>query len=371
MSITSTEKKRRFIMFALLGLAVAAVIVVGSMMLFAPKKPPASATLATARTDAVKGQAGGEGSEEYNKKLEAHDQQKANSALAAGESFIPTPVGTKTPAVTKKADTAPPPPPVAPPRVAPVQPPRTDNTLQKRMMEDLAALDAKLSSASVEQGKVVFVHDFSKDKPLPPPAAVAADGETVPATVLTLRPGDLLYAVIDTGVNSDVPSAVMATVASGKLKNARLLGKFQRFEERLVLAFSRVILPDGSDAQIEGYAVDPATSETSVASSVDTHFFSRWGGLVASAFLEGLSNAKKYSGAQSTVYGGYGGGMNNQATDQMVWNTYSPADQAWIAAGKVGEKAGKIFEKNFDRPPTVSLESGTAVGILVLNVKAR
>ena len=101
----------------------------------------------------------------------------------------------------------------------------------------------------------------------------------------------------------------MATVASGKLKNARLLGKFQRFEERLVLAFSRVILPDGSDAQIEGYAVDPATSETSVASSVDTHFFSRWGGLVASAFLEGLSSAKKYSGAQSTVYGGYGGGM--------------------------------------------------------------
>ena len=55
----------------------------------------------------------------------------------------------------------------------------------------------------------------------------------------------------------------------------------------------------------------------------------------------------------------------------MVWNTYSPADQAWIAAGKVGEKAGKIFEKNFERPPTVYLESGTVVGILVLNVKAR
>ena len=367
MSITSTEKKRRFIMFALLGVAVAAVIMVGSMMLFAPKKPPASANLGTARTDAVKGQAGGEGSEEYNKKLETHDQQRANAALTAGDSFIPTPVGTKTPAVTRKQDTPPPPPPVAPPRVAPAQAPRTDNTLQKRMMEDLAALDAKLSSVSVEQGKVVFVHDFSKDKALPAPAAVSAAGETAPASVLALRPGDLLYAVIDTGVNSDVPSAVMATVASGKLKNARLLGKFQRFEERLVLAFTRVILPDGSDTQIEGYAVDPATSEASVASSVDTHFFSRWGGLIASAFLEGLSNAKRYSGSQSTIYGG----MNGQTTDQMVWNTYSPADQAWIAAGKVGERAGKIFEKNFERPPTVTLESGTALGILVPNVKAR
>ena len=367
MSLTSTEKKRRFFMFALLGLAVAAVIVVGSMMLFAPKKPPASANLGTARTDAVKGQAGGEGSEEYNKKLEAHDQQKANSALAAGESFIPAPVGTKSPVVTRKPDTPPPPPPVTPPRVAPAQAPRTDNTLQKRMLEDLAALDAKLSSVSVEQGKVVFVHDFSKDKPALAPAAITGGAEQASGTTLTLRPGDLLYAVIDTGVNSDVPSAVMATVASGKLKNARLLGKFQRFEERLVLAFTRVILPDGSDAQIEGYAVDPATSEASVASSVDTHFFSRWGGLIATAFLEGLSNAKRYSGSQSTIYDG----MNGQTTDQMVWNTYSPADQAWIAAGKVGEKAGKIFEKNFDRPPTVYLESGTAVGILVLNVKAR
>ena len=371
MSLTSTEKKRRFIMFVLLGLAVAAVIVVGSMMLFAPKKPPASANLGTARTDAVKGQAGGEGSEEYNKKLEAHDQQKANSALAAGESFIPTPVGTKSPVVTRKPDTPPPPPPVTPPRVAPAQAPRMDNTLQKRMLEDLAALDAKLASVSLEQGKIVFTHDFSKDKPAPTPAAITGSAEQPSGTALALKPGDLLYAVIDTGVNSDVPSAVMATVASGKYKNARMLGKFQRFEERLVLAFTRVILPDGSDVQIEGYAVDPATSEASVATSVDTHFFSRWGGLVASAFLEGLSNAKKYSGAQSTVYGGYGGGMNNQATDQMVWNTYSPADQAWIAAGKVGEKAGKIFEKNFDRPPTVYLESGTPVGILVLNVKAQ
>ena len=55
----------------------------------------------------------------------------------------------------------------------------------------------------------------------------------------------------------------------------------------------------------------------------------------------------------------------------MVWNEYSVEDQSWIAAGKVGEKAGKIFEKGFDRPPTVRLESGTPVGVLVLNVKGR
>lgn len=90
MSITSTEKKRRFIMFALLGVAVLAVLVVGSMMLFAPKKPPVTTNIASTRSDAIKGQAGGEGSDEYNKKLEAHDQQKANAGACRGGNFIPT-----------------------------------------------------------------------------------------------------------------------------------------------------------------------------------------------------------------------------------------------------------------------------------------
>ena len=246
--------------------------------------------------------------------------------------------------------------------------PRTDNAMLKRMMEDLDALDAKLSAVSVGEGKIVYLREFSEEAPAATPVATTAEttqGATTPPAV-TLKPGDLLYAIMDVGVNSDVPSAVLATVSSGAYRNARLMGGFQRHDERLVLAFNRAVLPSGETIQLEAYAVDPATSEASVASSVNTHFFSRWGGLVASAFLEGLGSAKRYSGAQSTIYGSGG-----DTTDQMVWNTYSVEDQAWIAAGKVGEKAGKIFEKGFDRPPTVRLESGTPVGVLVVNVKDR
>ena len=365
MSITGTEKRRRFILFSLLGLVIAGGIVFVSFALFAPEKPASTAKMPAARSEAVKGQAGGEGSEEYNRKLETHDEQKADAALKGGESFIPTPVGRKNPLVTPKATTPPVPPPVAPVRTTPVQAPRTDNAMLKRMMEDLAALDTKLTSVSAGEGKIVWQHDFSKDERALPVEKTVNAGTPDPAPAnIGIQPGDLLYAIVDTGVNSDVPSAVMATIVSGKHRDARLLGKFQRFEERLVLSFSSVILPSGERLQVEAYAVDPSTSEASVASSVDTHFFSRWGGLIAASFLEGLSTAKRFSGAQSTVYGNA-----SETTDQMVWNTYSPADQAWIAAGKVGERSAKIFERNFDRPPAVYLESATAVGILVLSVK--
>jgi type IV secretory pathway VirB10-like protein len=368
MNMASTEKRRRLILFALVGVIFVAAVIFVSLLLFGPKNPASLSTVTAAKTDAVKGQAGGAGSAEYNKKLGQHDDAQADEALKGGQSFIPTPVGVKSALLKEKEKTTPPPPPaVAPVRPASIPSPRNDGAMLKRMMEDLQDLDAKLASAAVGEGKVVYVRDSSRnEQATPPDKAAPASLSLKPAPfVADIKPGDLLYAIIETGVNSDVPSAVMATVTSGKFKNAKLLGRFQRFDERLVLAFSSATLPTGERIQLEAYAIDPDTTEASVASSVNTHFFSRWGGLIASAFLEGLGTAKRYSGAQSVIYGG-----NGDTTDQMVWNTYSVADQAWIAAGKVGEKAGKIFERGFERPPTVYLASGTPVGVLILSVKS-
>ncbi len=367
--MTSLEKKRRLVVLAL-GIVIGlSVLVLAFSLFFAAEEPSSSARMSPAKSDRVSGQAGGIGSEEYNQKLREHDQRQASEALRSGESFVPTPVGDRKPVVVKKAETPPATPPVAPVRVAPVQPPRTDNAMLKRMQEDLATLDARLAAASTGQGQIVYQRDFSKEAEK---NSVSDEGRTLatpeksPVAPVAIRAGDLLYGIIDISVNSDVPSAVLATITSGKYRNARIMGTFQRHDERLVLAFNRIIPSDGDPVQIEAYAVDPGTSEASVASSVDTHFFSRWGGLIASAFLEGLGTAKRYSGSQSTIYG-----YNGETSDQMVWNTYSVGDQAWIAAGKVGEKAGKIFERGFDRPPTVRLESGTPVGILIVSVKGR
>ncbi len=366
--VTGTEKKRRLAVL-LLGIVIGvSVLVLAFSLFFSPEETCGTATMSPANADRVSGQAGGVGSEEYNQKLREHDQRQAGEALKSGESFVATPVGDRKPLVGKKTETPPAPPPVAPVRVVSVQAPRTDNAMLKRMAEDLATLEGRLAAVSAGQGLIVYQRDFSEENAKAAAAEKAPSGlpEKKPAVPAGIKPGDVLYAIIDTGVNSDVPSVVLATITSGKYRNARVMGTFQRHEERLVLAFNRIILPDGETLQMDAYAIDPGTSEASVASSVDTHFFSRWGGLIASAFLEGLGTAKRYSGSRSTIYG-----YNGETSDQMIWNTYSVGDQAWIAAGKVGEKAGKVLEKGFDRPPTVRLESGTPVGILIVSVKGR
>lgn len=366
--VTASEKKRRFVMFSVVGLIAALILLFVSFAFFSPQKSETPTSLKAGKTDAVKGGAGGEGTPEYNTKLQKHDDQKASEALKAGDSFFPTPTKDRK-LLSRKEDTPPPPQPTpAPVRVTPTRPPRTDNTLLKRMMEDLATLDTKLSTVSAGAGAIFWQHDFSRDNRKETSQKPAAEVTPRTASPLKLNVGDLLYAIVDTGVNSDVPSPVMATVSAGKYNKTKLIGKFQRFDERMLLTFNRAVLPSGENVQLEAYAVDPDTTEASVASSVDTHFFSRWGGLIASAFLEGLSEAKRFSGASSTVYGGYGA-AGGYASDRMVWNNYSPEDQAWIAAGKVGEKSSKIFERGFDRPPTVYLKAGSSIGVLIMNVK--
>lgn len=366
-NIISLEKGRRYLVIGGL-IAVAIIGIIAGLYLHSiSDKPEANTQIAKAQIEKISGQAGGIGSSEYNEKIYKHDDEQAAAALKGGESYVPTPIGVKHPVVGKKETPPPPAPKLVKVKTAPVQKPKQDTTNYKRMLEDLEALDAKLASVISGTGQIVYQKDFSKEDAKEPEIQTTAGDKAKPIEPPPdLKPGDLLYAVIDTGVNSDVPSAVMATVAQGKYRNSRLLGGFQRHDERIVLAFTRAIIPSGASIQLEAYAIDPNTSEASVASSVDTHFFSRWGGLVASAFLEGLGSAKRYSGATSTMYG-YG----NNSSDQMVWGNYSPEDQAWIAAGKVGEKASKIFEKNFDRPPTVRLESGTPIGILIINVKVK
>ncbi len=362
--ILGSENRRRFFMIAgLIGTGIALALL-GLSIVFAPSKDATPSAIKSANGESIKGGAGGAGSAEYNRKVAEYDKQKADTALQAGDSYIATPTGKRS-LLTRNDDKKTPQtqssPVVRPIPVRPQSRPANNDKL-KRMLEDLQAMEERLN-ATMAQGSLFYQSDFSKE--VQKEKTVSTTATSTQSSPLPLQTGDILYAVVDTGVNSDVPSAVMATVMTGKYNKTKLIGRFQRHEERLVLAFTNAILPDGSRVQLEAYAIDPETTEGSVASSVDTHFFSRWGGLIAASFLEGLGQAKRMSGATSTLYGSSG----TNASDYMLWNDYSLEDQAWIAAGKVGEKSGKIFEKNFDRPPTVYLEAGSAIGVLIMNVK--
>nr|MCR4666941.1 DotG/IcmE/VirB10 family protein [Desulfovibrio sp.] len=176
-------------------------------------------------------------------------------------------------------------------------------------------------------------------------------------SVPPLSPGDMLHAVLLLSLNSDNAGPVLAKVIRGPWAGSRLLGSFQGHENGLTLTFTSLVSKTRGTHRILAYAVDPGTDRTSLASSIDHHYLERFATLMAASFLEGFGEAVRESGrsSYSSVYG-HGSSIPH----------YNPAEQFWIAAGKVGSHMAQHLGQNVHKKPTVTLESGIAIGVLIL-----
>lgn len=174
--------------------------------------------------------------------------------------------------------------------------------------------------------------------------------------------GSVLYAVIDTAINSDQPSTpVLATIITGPYRHAKLLGAFSREGKKLVIKFNTLSPQDATaSTPINAYAIDANTAQTVLASDVDNHYMLRYGSLFASAFLEGFG----------TYF------TNSQQVDLQrptFWFDYNTRpkptvqDAAYAGLGKIGSASSQAMQAQFNQPPTVTVDQGTAIGVLLMS----
>lgn len=180
---------------------------------------------------------------------------------------------------------------------------------------------------------------------------------------IMIKAGSILFAVLDNSLNSDISgSPVMATIVTGKYRGAKLLGTFSRGgydSEALVLRFSRMVLKSqDSSIGINAVAVSPKTAEAALASTVNHHYLTRFGSLFAAAFLQGFGNS--YANYQNPCVG-----TNNCFVDGNIQRPSVTTKTAiYQGLGQIGTNAASIVGQNFNRPVTVTLKQGTAMGIL-------
>ncbi|HSX19578.1 MAG TPA: TrbI/VirB10 family protein [Gammaproteobacteria bacterium] len=178
-----------------------------------------------------------------------------------------------------------------------------------------------------------------------------------------LKAGSILFAVLDTAVDTDEPGPVMATIVAGSLKGSKLLGTMSSnlTSETISLSFTAINMPGEANSMgISAVAIDPDTARTALASDVDHHYLYRWGSLLASSFIQGYATAVASSGSTSTTSQGAAG---------VTTTTSSPAQnskqQLWSGIAQVGQKWSQAVGENYNRPITVTIEQGTGLGILV------
>jgi intracellular multiplication protein IcmE len=178
-----------------------------------------------------------------------------------------------------------------------------------------------------------------------------------------IKTGDILFAVLDTSVNTDEPGPILATIVSGKLKGSKLIGSFTLpgNANKMVLTFNTLsMLGSDKTISISSYAIDPSTARTALAGRVNHHYLMRYGSLFASTFLAGFSSAIQSADTTITI-GGTGG-----TTDTTVQNGIdrSLLENALIGLGEVGRAWAQTAQQLMNRPTTVELYSGTGMGIL-------
>lgn len=184
------------------------------------------------------------------------------------------------------------------------------------------------------------------------------------AKKVAIKAGTIMHAVVLTSVNSDEPGPVLAQITSGPYAGGRLIGKFETSKdgEKLLLTFSTLTMQSADRSyQLSAYAVDPQTSRTAVASEVDNHYLSRYGSFIGATFLKGYSQALTQSGTTQTVSAGAAG-----VTATTTYPKLNNKEIAISALGTVGGEVAGNLKDGLKRPPTVTLNSGVEIGILVM-----
>jgi len=178
------------------------------------------------------------------------------------------------------------------------------------------------------------------------------------------KAGDILYAVMETSVNTDEPGPIMAKIVSnGPLKNARVIGSVAvvgEYAKKAMLQFTVLNTPAlAHSVGMNAVAIDPDTARTALATDVDNHYLLRYGTLFASSFAEGMSQAV----LSSLNNPGFEVGSNGVITGSSVGP--STRDQLITGLGQVGQNLSNSMDY-FNRPATITIAPGTSMGLLLM-----
>jgi len=184
---------------------------------------------------------------------------------------------------------------------------------------------------------------------------------TTPRSPYQVMAGTIIPAAMVTGINSDLPGQIIATVtenvydsATGRHllipQGARLLGQYDSGvgfgQQRVLLVWNRLIMPDGSSITLDRLPGVDVAGKAGLEDEVDNH----WLGLIGGAALSTLLGV----GAELAAPQNQGGG-----DDRVIVATRDGAQ------GAVNEVGQQITRRNLNVQPTLTVRPGFPVRVIV------
>lgn len=367
--------------------ALIAVIVLIAWMVFARKSSQAEKELqsAVSAPPVLQSQGGGPqaATPEYDKLLQQGNEQAAAEALQHGGSAIPVPrtgtVGTDVtigPQQISQSSSPQPPAETGAYSQQPTQEERQafEQAVQARMamagkqMEKLQAYWATQSHSSVRVAPAPSEAQQTGStgaQSIQAGAAGVAGASGAPVTTMPdIRMGEMKYAVLKYGINTDDPAApnmVQATIHEpGQFNGATVIGQVEvgdQYAKAVGIHFTRMSVPgEPRTREIDAWAVNPKTDRPSVASDVNNHYVSRAASLFIGSFLSGYADGLLKGGQNESV-------VSNGTTTVVQRDAFSDRQLIEIGVGNVGKTASQQFSQGANRKPTIQVDAGIDLGI--------
>lgn len=177
-----------------------------------------------------------------------------------------------------------------------------------------------------------------------------------PASPNIVSAGSVIAGSLITGINSDLPGLVTAQVservydsATGRIllipQGARLIGKYDSTiaygQNRALIAWQRIIMPDGSSIRLENAPATDAAGNAGLADRVDHH------------------TGRLLTGAAISTLLGVGANMTFSGESDLVQAIREATQQNVARAGD------QITQRNLHVQPTITVRPGTPVRLLV------
>lgn len=214
-----------------------------------------------------------------------------------------------------------------------------------------SAYRAPIDSARLKAGSLVFHSVESAAQSKTHKLAVSLSTDRIVA-------GEVLHAVLESAIQSDLPGPVRAMLAEpvyayGSTQlllpvGTRIIGEYQNkvtsTQQRLGICWRRMILPDGRSVDIDAPAVDPIGRVGVRATEINRHFWQRFG--------------------EATLYSLLSAGA--QVSDGLDADTLT-AGQVLRAemSDSFSNTALSMLEENKQTAVTLSLDSGSDISIFV------
>jgi type IV secretion system protein VirB10 len=218
----------------------------------------------------------------------------------------------------------------------------------------LAGGDADVIGASINVGDQTRKLTFLKAGP--DRQVYNQHGLQTPVSAYQLMAGTVISASLITGLNSDLPGFVIAQVTehvydtvSGRFllipQGSRLIGKYDNIvafgQERALVVWQRIILPDGSSIVIDNLPATDTGGYAGLADEVDLHTWKLLKG-IALATVMGVGSELAFGNAESDLV---------KALQQSTQSTTNRAGQ-------------RVVERNLNVQPTITVRPGWPLRIV-------